>query len=156
MLRPTRDNSDANPANWFFNRQRSISFDRQALIRFAVLVRRRLAGNREFAVCVSSDAALRRANRRFLGNNYSTDALSFPDGSGRRLGDILISAARAERQARRLGHSIDMEMKVLLLHGLLHLLGYDHERDDGQMRRLEQVWRRRLGLPAGLIERAAR
>jgi probable rRNA maturation factor len=124
------------------------------VIRFAAGLRRRLAGSREFAVCIASDAALRLANRRYRGTNHSTDVLSFPEGGGARLGDILISAPRAQRQARRLGHSVDEEIKILLLHGLLHLLGHDHERDGGRMRRLEQNWRRRLGLPAGLIERA--
>jgi len=71
-----------------------------------------------------------------------------------RLGDILISAQRARAQARRLGHTIETELEILLLHGLLHLLGEDHERDQGRMRRREQSWRRRLGLPAGMIERA--
>ena len=156
MRRSSRDNANPDPANWFLNRQRSIRIDQAALMRFAARVRRLLAGGREFAVCISSDAALRRANRRFLGKSYTTDVLSFPDGDRHRLGDILISAARAQRQARRLGHSVDKELQVLLLHGLLHLLGHDHEQDGGRMRRLERAWRRRLGLPAGLIERAAR
>ena len=131
-------------------------FDRAALLRFTSQVRRRLARGREFSVCIASDAALRGANSRFLKKDHVTDVLSFPAGEGLYLGDILISAARAERQAARLGHSVDQELKLLVLHGVLHLLGYDHERDDGAMSRAEQAWRRRLDLPAGLIERGAR
>jgi len=140
-------------SEWFSNRQRSVRFDAASLVRFAGRLRRRLAGGREFALRIASDGALRRANRSFLGRRGSTDVLSFPDGEASRLGDILISANRARRQARRLGHSVDRELRILLLHGLLHLLGHDHERDGGRMRRLEESWRRRLGLPAGLIER---
>lgn len=145
---------DSDPADWFSNRQRSVRFDRAEFLRFAARLRRLLAEGREFAVRIASDRVLREANLRFLGDDHATDVLSFPDGGGRRLGDILISAARAREQARRLGHPVGQELKVLLLHGLLHLLGHDHERDGGRMRRLERAWRRRLGLPAGLIERA--
>jgi probable rRNA maturation factor len=80
--------------------------------------------------------------------------LSFPDGEAGRLGDILISARRADRQARQFGHSVEDELKVLALHGLMHLLGFDHENDGGEMRRTETKWRRRYGLQSGLIERA--
>ena len=145
----------SDPADWFSDRQKSVRFDRRGLERFAAALRRRLAGGREFAVSIASDAALRRANLRFLGKDHPTDVLSFPGGDGLYLGDILISAPSARRQARSLGHSVDEELKILLLHGLLHLLGHDHERDGGRMRRLEQSWRRRLGLPASLIERAS-
>ncbi len=129
-------------------------FERGELQRFAADLRRRLAGGREFGVSIASDAALRRANLRFRRKNEATDVLSFPGGDGLYLGDILISADRARQQARALGHSVQEELKVLLLHGLLHLIGHDHESDGGRMQRLEQTWRRRLGLPAGLIERA--
>lgn len=141
-------------ADWFLNRQRSVAFDRRGLIAFAAELRRGLAGGREFAVCIASDAALRQVNLRFRGTPEVTDVLSFPEGEGSHLGGILISAPQAQRQARELGHSVDAELKILLLHGVLHLLGYDHERDDGRMRRLESQWRRRLQLPSGLIERA--
>jgi len=152
MLPALPDPGDSDPANWFSNRQRAVRFDQRALVRFVARLRA-LAGGREFAVRIASDAALRQANRKFRKKNYTTDVLSFPDG-GERLGDILISAARARRQARLLGHSVDQELQVLLLHGLLHLLGYDHHGDGGRMRRREQSWRLRLGLPAGLIKRA--
>lgn len=85
----------------------------------------------------------------------ATDVLSFPDGENGRLGDILISAQRAQRQAEDYGHSVEEEIKILVLHGLLHLLGYDHERDQGKMKRAEMRWRLKLGLDAALIERTA-
>jgi probable rRNA maturation factor len=70
--------------------------------------------------------------------------------------DLMISAETAERQAREFGHSIEIEMKVLALHGALHLMGYDHEKDRGRMARMEREWRTRLGLPVmSLIERSA-
>jgi probable rRNA maturation factor len=150
----SRRSGESDSVDWFSNAQKSVRFDRRALIRFGSELRRRLAGGREFGVRVASDDALRRANRRFRGNDQTADVLSFRDDEGVYLGDILISADRARAQARRLGHSVDEEMQILLLHGVLHLLGHDHERDNGSMARLERSWRRRLGLPIGLIERA--
>ena len=117
---------------WYYNRQRKVCFNERELREFVGRVGRELAGGREFAVVISSDASLRRANRRFRGESSSTDVLSFPDGEQGRLGDILISAGRAEQQADRYGHGLEEEIKVLVLHGLLHLLGYDHESDNGE------------------------
>jgi probable rRNA maturation factor len=97
---------------------------------------------------VTTDAELRRLNREFRGKNYPTDVLSFPPD------EIAISLDRAAAQAKELGHSLDDELRILMLHGLLHLCGMDHEADSGEMRRAEIRWRKRLGLPAGLIERA--
>lgn len=116
---------------------------------------RDVARGAEFAVLVASDAAVRRANREFRGRPETTDVLSFPDGEDGRLGDILIAAGRASRQAAERGASPTDEVKVLALHGLLHLQGYDHESDGGRMARREKQLRKRLGLEAGLIERAA-
>jgi probable rRNA maturation factor len=141
-------------ADWFINRQRSVSFDSRALIVFASELRRRLAFGREFAICITSDAAMRAANAQFRGKREVTDVLSFPENEGSELGSVLISAPQARRQAHELGHTVDEELKILLLHALLHLLGYDHERDRGEMMRLELLWRRKLRLPSGLIERA--
>lgn len=99
---------------------------------------------------------MRRLNARFRDKDYATDVLSFPgDGPGL-LGDIAIATGVAARQARRLGHSETTELRILALHGLLHLLGYDHETDTGAMARAEDRLRRKAGLPAGLIARAAR
>ena len=97
---------------------------------------------------ISTDAELRRLNRQFRGKNYATDVLSFPPD------EMAISLDRAAAQAKDLGHSLDEELRILMLHGLLHLCGMDHETDAGQMRRTETRWRKRLGLPSGLIERA--
>ena len=148
--------ADSDPPDWFLNRQRSVPFDQKEIVRFAAGLRRKLAGGREFAVCIASDDTVRRANRQFRNRRATTDVLSFPDDEGFRLGDLLISAPRARQQAQRLGHSIENELKILLLHGVLHLIGHDHEQDHGAMRRLERTWRRRLHLPAGLIERSER
>ncbi len=120
-------------------------------------------------VALVGDAAMRRLNRRFRGSDHVTDVLSFPSawpaGPARGLpaaafddpplGDIVIARGRAARQARRLGHPLGTELRILALHGLLHLLGYDHEVDDGRMARVEARLRRRLGLPSGLIARSS-
>ncbi|MDO8793747.1 MAG: rRNA maturation RNase YbeY, partial [Vicinamibacterales bacterium] len=111
-------------------------------------------------VCVAlvSDARVRALNRQYRGADRNTDVLSFPSGPGVEpaLGDIVIATGVARRQAAAAGHALSTELKVLALHGLLHLLGYDHETDGGEMARLEQRLRRRHGLPAGLIERTIR
>jgi probable rRNA maturation factor len=104
-------------------------------------------------VAVTSDARVRALNRRFRGKDHATDVLSFPSGEPATLGDVVIASGVAARQAVRAGHSVQAEFRVLALHGLLHLLGYDHEQDDGRMARLERRLRRRGGLGEGLIER---
>ena len=109
---------------------------------------KRLARDRAITCLITTDAELRRLNRQFRGKNYATDVLSFPPD------EMAISFDRAAAQAKELGHSLDAELRILMLHGLLHLIGMDHENDSGQMRRAESRWRKRLGLPAGLIERA--
>lgn len=90
----------------------------------------------------ASDRELRRVNRQYRGKDKPTDVLSFPGEEGH-LGDILISVPTARRQAESAGHSTERELKVLLLHGVLHCLGYDHETDQGEMERLERRLRRR-------------
>jgi len=121
------------------------------------------------SVALVSDAAVRTLNRRYRHKDVPTDVLSFssasrrsgpaaepPDSSLRLpfLGDIVIARGVARRQARAAGHSDRTELRVLALHGLLHLLGYDHERDGGRMARLERRLRRKGGLTEGLVERA--
>jgi probable rRNA maturation factor len=114
-------------------------------------------------VAVASDQRVRSLNRRYRGVDAVTDVLAFPAGgdpAGRRgeprlLGDIVIARGRAGRQARALGRAFGHEVRVLALHGLLHLLGYDHERDRGQMEAVEKRLRRRGGLETGLLERGA-
>ncbi|HEX4499071.1 MAG TPA: rRNA maturation RNase YbeY [Thermoanaerobaculia bacterium] len=91
------------------------------------------------------DRAMRLTNRRFRAKDQTTDVLSFPggdDGDGH-LGDILISVPAARRQAVEAGHAVDRELKILLLHGILHCLGHDHETDQGEMERLERRLRKR-------------
>jgi probable rRNA maturation factor len=108
-----------------------------------------------FCCLLTDDRELRRLNRRFLGKDCPTDVLSFPQpGPGGFLGEMAISVDRARRQARAYGHSWEREIQILMLHGLLHLLGMDHETDCGRMARAEARWRSRLGLPGGLISRA--
>jgi rRNA maturation RNase YbeY len=104
-------------------------------------------------VALVPDSRVRRLNRRYRCTDRPTDVLSFPSGEPGDLGDIVIAAGVARRQARAAGHSLQAELRVLALHGLLHLLGYDHERDAGRMARLEARLRARGGLRAGLIER---
>jgi probable rRNA maturation factor len=104
-------------------------------------------------VAIVSDPRVRALNRKFRKKNAYTDVLSFPADEPGYLGDVVISAGVAARQARAAGHSLATELRILALHGLLHLLGYDHERDDGQMARLERRLRRIGGLREGLIER---
>jgi probable rRNA maturation factor len=120
--------------------------DAQAAVRLRGLV----------SVLLTTDTEIRRLNRRFRGKNKATDVLSFPAGEASRgnvAGDLAISIPTARRQAAEQGHALAVEVKVLMLHGLLHLAGYDHETDEGQMARRERVLRARLKLSQGLIER---
>lgn len=129
------------------------SLGQSRLEKFARLLRDQVARGREFHCLITGDAELRRLNLRFRGKDAATDVLSFPSGEENPVGEIAISLGRARAQARELGHSLETEVCVLMLHGMLHLLGMDHETDGGRMARAEIRWRRRLGLPAGLIER---
>jgi probable rRNA maturation factor len=104
-------------------------------------------------VAVVPDARIRALNRRYRSKDRVTDVLSFAAEEPGELGDVVIAAGVAARQARQAGHSVAVELRVLALHGLLHLLGYDHEHDDGRMARLERRLRRKGGLVEGLIER---
>jgi len=112
----------------------------------------------QVTILLTTDAAIRRLNRRFRGKNKATDVLSFPAGgptAGEIAGDLAISVPTALRQAEEHGHALAVEVKILILHGLLHLAGYDHEVDEGQMARRERLLRTRLKLKQGLIERAS-
>jgi probable rRNA maturation factor len=104
----------------------------------------------EVDVLISSNQRLQTLNRRFRRKNKPTDVLSFPRSTG---GDIAISAEIAHQNATLYGHGIAEELKVLVLHGMLHLAGYDHESDAGEMARLESRLRAELKLPASLIGR---
>jgi probable rRNA maturation factor len=111
----------------------------------------------QVTVLLTTDNSIRRLNRQFRGIDQATDVLSFPAAetafSGI-VGDIAISVPTARRQADEQGNSLADEVKVLILHGLLHLAGLDHERDNGRMERRERLLRANLGLPQGLIERS--
>ena len=134
------------------NRQRSHPVRRQELTAF--LQRLALAlpgpGADSLSMCLVSDRKMREYNRDFRGRNASTDVLSFSeddqaDPSGERhLGDIVISVTAAAVQARQARHSLEQELKILALHGYLHLLGYDHQTDDGTMMRMQRRLIRRL------------
>lgn len=121
-------------------------------------------------VALVGEARMRTLNRTWRGVDRPTDVLAFPSGERARvprgrcggdqagpapLGDIVIALGVARRQARRIGHPLAAELRVLALHGLLHLAGYDHERDRGEMRRLEQRLLRKGGLAGGLSGRPA-
>ena len=120
------------------------------------------------AIALVSDPEMQRLNRDYRRVDHATDVLSFPssfdetesasagaEGSDPPfLGDIAIAMGVARRQARAHGHDVSTELRILALHGFLHLLGYDHERDQGQMRRIEDRLRRRAGLPSSLVTNA--
>ncbi len=112
-----------------------------------------LAG--EVSILLTSDKNIRTLNRSWRKKNKPTDVLSFPaaDFPGQSAGDVAISIDTAARQARRFGHPLQIEIKILMLHGLLHLAGYDHETDRGQMAQREDELRRRFRLPSTLIAR---
>jgi len=129
----------------------------RTLARFLALAQAAVRLRGEVTVLLTTDAALRKLNRNFRGKDQATDVLSFPaEGIGAEeiAGDLAISVPTALRQAVEQGHTLSTEIKVLILHGLLHLFGYDHEADNGKMARRERLLRARLILPQGLIERA--
>ena len=127
---------------------------RAQIERFTRTLQKEVAKGRTFDTLIAGDAELRRLNRDFRGKDYPTDVLSFPAApAGAFLGDIAISLGRARAQAREFGHTIEQEVQILMLHGVLHLCGHDHESDSGAMARAEKRWRAKLGLPNGLIER---
>ena len=156
------------------NRQSRISVPLRELDKFLARARRRLRLAKDsFAVCLVTDAEIARWNRAYRGKSGPTDVLSFPsnarktkgsrDGNARvrkddlldaatanhsaqYIGDIAIAPAVAKRKASRFGRTFDDEMRILILHGILHLMGYDHEADDGQMERRENKLRRELRL----------
>ena len=111
----------------------------------------------EVAVLLARDATLRKLNRNFRGIDKATDVLSFPSagiGASKHGGDLAISFETARRQAEQHEHTLNEELRVLMLHGLLHLVGMDHETDDGEMAEREAKLRKKLKLPVGLIARA--
>jgi probable rRNA maturation factor len=151
------------------NRQRSVRLSTRALESFLLRVRRELdLKQAQVTVCLVSDAEIAGMNQSFRKKRGPTDVLSFPavklrkptrssrrpvslastplDGDAGSLGDIAIAPAVAKRNAKNYGRTLPAELKILILHGVLHLLGFDHEADRGEMDRTEKKLRRRLGL----------
>jgi probable rRNA maturation factor len=128
---------------------------REELRNFLGDLTRRVARGRTIACLIADDAEIRRLNRQYRGKNYATDVLSFPAARNGQAGDIAISIDRARAQAAERGHTLADELRILMLHGALHLAGMDHETDSGEMARAELRWRKRLSLPCGLIERTS-
>jgi len=127
------------------NRQRRRPVRKQRLVQVLCGAASALRVRGELALVLTGDRAIRAFNARYRGKDRPTDVLSFPGGGeAAALGDIVISVEAARRNARRLGRTLGRELAVLSLHGFLHLLGYDHETDDGTMDRLERRLRRRL------------
>jgi probable rRNA maturation factor len=140
-------------------RKRIAGLSRSTLERFVLRARRAVRLRNQVNVLVTSSAELRSLNRQFRGADKPTDVLSFPAppagiaDSRRAADEVAISADIARDNAARLGHSTADEVKILALHGILHLAGFDHERDNGEMARRELQLRRQLKLEVGLIER---
>jgi probable rRNA maturation factor len=132
----------------------SLRVPREELRQFLGELTRRITRGRTIACMIADDSEIRRLNRQYRGKDQATDVLSFPPANRSELaGDIAISIDRARMQAAEHGHSLADELRILMLHGALHLAGMDHEADSGEMARAENRWRKRLGLPEGLIER---
>jgi len=138
--------------------KRVVGLTEAALDRFVTRAKRITGLRGSVTVLVTSSRELRRLNQHFRGKDKPTDVLSFPPhplGARGFAGDVAISAEIAAQNARRLGHSPAQEIKILTLHGVLHLSGYDHETDAGTMAHKEEALRKQLGLPMALIERNA-
>ncbi|HOM98662.1 MAG TPA: rRNA maturation RNase YbeY [Acidobacteriota bacterium] len=138
-----------NPKVRLFNRQRSRRFDRDRLESFCRRLSEELDLQQTWGVILVGDRKIAELNRRFRHRSGPTDVLSFPTSEEDRrvdpyLGDIFISVETADRQKTS---ALEDELCLLILHGVLHLLGYDHETDEGEMHRREECLRDRLGLP---------
>ena len=134
----------------------ALSISKPGLTRFLTRARAAVGLPGQVDVLLTGDAELKRLNRAYRGKNKATDVLSFPtppEISHAHAGDLAISLDTAARQATVFGHSLDIEVRVLLLHGLLHLSGLDHETDTGEMANREAELRTRLKLPVSLIDR---
>jgi probable rRNA maturation factor len=132
------------------------SFTKRRLTDFLAAARKASALPGSVSVLLTGDEKIRDLNRTFRSKDTATDVLSFPAGEGgstRIAGDLAISVETAAREAQSRGHALALELEVLLLHGVLHLAGFDHEADDGEMARKEETLRRKLGLSHGLIAR---
>ena len=137
-------------------KQRVPGMSKRALTKFIADACRATRLRGMVTVMLTDNREIRALNLRFKGKDRATDVLSFPAPIFVRgfAGDIVISAEIAAKNARALGHSVSDEVRILVLHALLHLAGYDHDSDHGEMARREQLMRKRLQLPSGLIERS--
>lgn len=138
------------PAKLKFN-----ASDKRLLSRFARKLSASVAQGKSFECLLTDDRELHRLNETFLQHDYPTDVLSFPAvDRAFSIGECAISVERAHEQSQQFGHSLRQEIEILMLHGVLHLMGFDHESDSGEMARTEQHWRSELKLPHSLIERS--
>ena len=134
------------------NQQRKIKVETSVFEQFAQEAAEQLAGGKYATIVFVSDKKMKELNRDFRGKNTTTDVLSFPyerdefETDEHFLGDIVVSLEQAARQAAENGLTLELEVKQLILHGILHLLGYDHETDQGEMNELELQWREKLGI----------
>jgi probable rRNA maturation factor len=129
--------------------------DKRVLTRFARKISAQIAQGKYFECLITDDRELQRLNHSFLKHDYPTDVLSFPTaGQPFAIGECAVSVERADAQSRQFGHSLIQEIEILMLHGVLHLIGFDHEKDKGEMASTERQWRARLKLPPSLIERS--
>lgn len=129
------------------NCQRGLRVNQGALRRFSARLERALRLRpHSFGVALVSHQRSAALNRRYRRRPQATDVLSFATEGNGALGEVVISVPTAQRNARRYRHSLEEEIKLLMVHGVLHLVGYDHETDSGQMNRREHALRRRLGL----------
>jgi probable rRNA maturation factor len=135
------------------------ALSKSGLTRFLNRARSAVGLEGDVDVLLADDPTLRRLNKTFRGKNKATDVLSFPapeEIAEDHAGDLAISLETANRQAAAYGHSLRDEVRILLLHGLLHLSGLDHETDDGEMAAREAELRVELGLSNSLIERVSK
>lgn len=134
----------------FINQQQKVEIDTPSCKLFSETAIEQIANGKSCTIAFISDNKMRELNRDFRGKNSTTDVLSFPyqadefDSNEGFLGDIVISLEQAQRQAIENNLTLEMEVKQLILHGILHLLGYDHETDNGEMNELELKWREKL------------
>lgn len=135
-----------------FQTKKKVDID--ALTGFAKKAHRAAGLKGDVDILITSDAEMKKLNRQFRRKNKATDVISFPASAEGVSGDIAISADIADDNARRLGHSLTQEFQILLLHGMLHLAGHDHETDSGAMEGLESRLRARFGLKDSLILRS--
>ena len=140
--------SDDNPLLF---RHPSRRLPRAGLREFLEQISKRILRRKSVTCLITDDREMRQLNRRFRHKDRPTDVLSFPSDQGG--GELAISLDRAVAQAAEYRHGVADEIRILMLHGVLHLAGMDHESDAGEMERAEATWRRKLGLPGSLIER---